>query len=133
MPELTDLDSLVMGPDTITVHEMQLKSGETIEELEEELLGYWNILNGKEKPPYDTGVTTLMEFAQQVYARAMFVQYQILQMERDGTVSKNTPLYKFRTGELRTFVEVAKSSYELGSRRLTKAQMDQAERLDGLG
>lgn len=125
---------MVRGPNIITVHETSLPSGESLKDLVDELNDYWAVLNGEEKAPFDHGWdSTLMEYGQEVYARAMFIQYSIQQMERTGIVEKNSPLYKFRTGELRTFIEVAKASAELGSRRLTKAKMEQEAKLDGMG
>jgi hypothetical protein len=40
--------------------------------------------------------------------------------EREGTITKGGAHYKFRTGELRTFCEIAKRAADLGSRRLTE-------------
>lgn len=127
-----DLDDLVTRPSYINIPELSIKTGEDIDDLVEEIDGYWEVLLGNEKPPYDKGVMTLMEYAQDVYARSMYIQYQILQLERDGAVEKNSPLYKFRTGELRTFIEVAKSSSDLGSRRITFAKMEHEQIMDGM-
>ena len=127
-----DLDDLVTRPSYITIPELSIKTGESIDDLVEEIEGYWEVLLGNAKPPYDRGVMTLMEYSQDVYARSMFIQYQILQLERMGSVEKNSPLYKFRTGELRTFIEVAKSSTDLGSRRVTFAKMEQEQVMDGM-
>lgn len=122
---------MLMSPDIITIHENKLKTGETLGDLVIEIDEYWKVLLGEAQPPYDKGILTLMEYAQDVYARAMFISYLILQMEREGIVEKKSPLYSFRTGELRTFIEVAKASTELGSRRLTKAKMEQEMIHDG--
>lgn len=128
-----DLDDLVTRPDFILVHQMSIKTGETIEDLVEELDEYWDVLLGYKPFPSDKGVTTLMEYAHAVYARAMFVNYHILQLQREGAVEKNSPLYKFRTGELRAFIEAASKSIDTGSRLLTKAKMEQEMNHDGNG
>ena len=36
---------------------------------------------------------------------------------------RGSPLYKFRTGELRSFLDLSKRAAELGSRRLTQEQL----------
>lgn len=77
-----------------------------------------DVLLGREDPPVD-GVLSLMEVADAYYARAMELTMLIQQMEREGTVLKGSSHYKFRTGELRTFSEMAKRAADLGSRRLT--------------
>lgn len=43
--------------------------------------------------------------------------------EREGVVMRGSPLYKFRTGELRSFLDLSKRAAELGSRRLTQEQL----------
>ena len=48
----------------------------------------------------------------------------IQEAEREGFVAKGDAIYHFRTGELRTFMEMAKRAAELGSRRLTEAQLN---------
>lgn len=95
----------------------------SLEELEEELEGYMDVLLGRVPPPIDAGHLTLMEVADAYFARASEIQYQILQAERKGGVFKGHSYYKFRTGELRSFLEIAKRASDLGSRRLTQAKM----------
>jgi hypothetical protein len=43
---------------------------------------------------------------------------------------RGSPLYKFRTGELRSFIELSKKCAELGSRRLTQEQLLQQQRFE---
>lgn len=78
---------------------------------------------GREPSPIDNGILTLMEYASAVHARALEVNMFIHQAESIGQVAKGTPYYRFRTGELRDFIDMAKAASELGSRRLTQAQL----------
>jgi hypothetical protein len=105
-----------------------------VEELEEELEGYMDILMGRHQPPIDAGHLTLMEVADAYFARACEIQYHILKAERQGGVFKGHSYYKFRTGELRTFMELTKRAADLGSRRLTQAKLvhDMAHEAQGL-
>lgn len=77
------------------------------------------MLLGHHQPPIDNGTMTLMEVANAYYSRALAIQMAIQRAEADGTVLKGTGPYKFRTGELRSFIELAKGAAELGSRRVT--------------
>ena len=87
-----------------------------------ELADMTDVLLGREDPPVD-GVLSLMEVADAYFARAMELTMLIQQMEREGTVLKGSSHYKFRTGELRTFAEMAKRAADLGSRRLTEENL----------
>lgn len=66
---------------------------------------------------------SLMEYANAVYSRACEINMLLHEAETTGVVIKNSAPYKFRTGELRSFIELSKGAMELGSRRLTAAQM----------
>jgi hypothetical protein len=101
----------------------------TLEELEEELFGYVDVLLGRQEPPINEGVLTLMEVANAYLSRAYELEMMILAAERERVIMRSDPYSKFRTGELRSFIELARKVQELGSRRLTQAQMlAQAER-----
>ena len=78
-----------------------------------------DVLLGRVAPPIDAGHLTLMEVADAYYARAAELTMLLQRAEREGQVTKGSAHYKFRTGELRTFLEMAKRSADLGSRRLT--------------
>ena len=78
-----------------------------------------DVLLGREEPPIDAGHLTLYEVSDAYYARAAELTMLLQQAEREGTVLKGSSHYKFRTGELRTFLEMAKRAADLGSRRLT--------------
>lgn len=91
--------------------------------LAEELQDMTDVLLGRVQPPIDAGHLTLYEVADAYYARAAEVTILLQQAERDGTITKGSAHYKFRTGELRTFLEMAKRAADLGSRRITYEQM----------
>lgn len=117
------------------VREIQVGQGlPPVEQLEDELEGYMDVLMGRVPPPVEAGHLTLMEVADVYFARACEIQYHILKAEREGGVFKGHSYYKFRTGELRTFMELTKRAAELGSRRLTQAKLlhDMANDANGL-
>lgn len=95
-----------------------------LNDLRDELDGYWEVLLGRDDPPIDSGVSTLAEVANAYYARAKEIEATILRMEAMGAVLRGSHHYRFRTGELRSFIEAASKSYELGSRRITIAVTD---------
>jgi hypothetical protein len=105
-----------------------------VEELEAELEAYMDVLMGRVPPPIDAGTLTLMEVADAYFARANEIQFQIHKKERTGDVFRGSTYYKFRTGELRAFLELSKKAAELGSRRLTHARLlhDMANDSQGL-
>lgn len=88
------------------------------------------VLLGHVSPPIDRGVMTLQEVADAYYARAAEITIELHRMESDGHVKRGDHLYKFRTGELRTFMDVAKRASELGSRRLTYEQVMLEQRFE---
>jgi hypothetical protein len=96
--------------------------------LQSEIQDMWDVLMGREPPPIPVHrVEAMMEVADAYFARASEITALIQQAEADGLAS---PSYrKFRTGPLRTFMEVAKRAADLGSRRITvKGQKIEAER-----
>lgn len=97
-----------------------LKLGEMRQELDE----MTDVLLGRVPAPIESGVITLMEVAEAYYARATEMQMQIQRGEATGAVAKGSAPYKFRTGELRSFRELAKAAMELGSRRVTQAKLE---------
>lgn len=88
-----------------------------------ELQDMTDILLGREEPPIDAGHLTLMEVADAYFARASEITLLLQKAEREGQVTKGSAHYRFRTGELRTFMEMARRAAELGSRRLTEEQL----------
>lgn len=94
--------------------------------LEAELQDMWDVLLGRVEPPYwNGGIITLMEVADAYFARASEITALIQEAERKTGIT--TAYKKFRTGALRTFMEVAKRSADLGSRRITVEQMLQEQ------
>lgn len=96
--------------------------------MQDELLGYCNILLGREEPPMNGGVFTLMELGEAYHARATEMEMIILGAEQDGRVSKGDRAYRFRTGQLRSFIEMCRRTIDMGSRRITAMQMLSDER-----
>jgi hypothetical protein len=88
-------------------------------DLSGELHDMLQVLMGRAEPPIDVGVMTMMEVASAYHARALEIQMLLHEGEREGRIAKGGALYKFRTGELRDFIEIAKYASELGSRRLS--------------
>lgn len=102
--------------------------------LSEEIESYVDVLMGRVDPPIQAGVLTLMEVADAYFARACEIEQQILKLEREGSVFRGSKYYKFRTGELRSFLALSKKASELGSRRLTHQRLihDMVKDGDGL-
>ena len=102
----------------------------TVEELYEELQGYWDILLGRELPPVESPYLSLQEVSTAYYSRGMEIHAHILEGERARKVIRGSDLNKFRTGYLRDFCEVAKRAADLGSRRMTQEQLLHDQRYD---
>lgn len=92
--------------------------------LREELDDARDLLLGRLEPPFDNGVLTMMEVADALYCRGKEIEQLILRAEAEGKILKNTEPYRFRTGELRSFLDLARSCVELGSRRVTTARLE---------
>ena len=101
-----------------------------VDELWKELQGYIDILLGRKAPPVDSPYLALAEVATAYYCRAQEIDATIHSGERSGDIVKGSPYYKFRTGELRSFIELAKKAAELGSRRLTQERLIHDARLE---
>lgn len=99
-----------------------------VDELWEELQSYMDILLGRVDPPINSPYLALAECATQYYCRAQEIDARIHAGERSGDIVRGSPYYKFRTGELRSFLELSKRASELGSRRLTQEQLLQSQR-----
>lgn len=99
-----------------------------VEALHEELLRYTAVLKGEEECPIDSPYLALQEVATAYYVRAQEIDMRIHAAEREGVVVKNSPYYRFRTGELRSFLELAKAAAQLGSRRLEQEKFLFAQR-----
>jgi hypothetical protein len=89
-----------------------------------------NVLLGRVDPPIDVGVGTLAEVANAYYSRAAEITMKMQQAEAEGLIMRGSRGYRFRTGPLRTFMEMAGKAYELGSRRITLEQIRVDQRLE---
>lgn len=103
-------------------------AGFDLTSMRDELTEYMNILLGRIEPPIDAGAMTLMEVAEAFHARAKEMEMEILYAESEGAVTRGSRAYKFRTGFLRSFIESAAKSIDLGSRRVTHEQYLMRER-----
>lgn len=97
--------------------------------LQSEVQDMMDVLLGRVDPPINNGVLTLMEVADAYFARGSEIAMMILRGQREGTIPRGGSYAKFRTGELRHFLDVCKGSRDLGSRRVTVKQLTmEAER-----
>lgn len=101
-----------------------------LDDLHDELLHYTDVLLGRETPPVDSPYLSLMEIASAYYARALEIEMMIHKLEQEHKVVRGAPLNKFRTGQLRSFIEMAKRLADLGSRRLTQETLLSSQRYD---
>lgn len=92
--------------------------------MRDELDSMKDVLLGRVTPPVDTGISTLMEVAEAFHARAKEMEMHLHRAEADGHVLRGTKHYRFRTGELRSFIELVAKTMELGSRRITATQLE---------
>lgn len=102
----------------------------SLTDLREELDTYWDVLLGHDEPPVEHGVHTMQEVATAYYARAKYIHGCIREAELEGEVTKGSTMYGFRTGMLRDFIEAASKVADLGSRRVTVAQLRHDMKLD---
>lgn len=116
------------GPRVRTIH---LGAGlPSLPEVLAELYDMTDVLMGRKDTPQGFGVLTLHEVADAYFARASELTMLIQTGEANGSIPKGSGLYKLRTGELRTFLEMSKRASDLGSRRLTAEglQIEKARR-----
>lgn len=104
-----------------------------VDDLYDELMEYTDVLLGRAIPPLDSPYLQLCEIASAYYARGLEIDMMIHNEERKHNVVRGHPLYKFRTGSLRSFIEMAKKMADLGSRRLTQEQLLADQRYDSDG
>lgn len=110
-----------MGIKAIKVgHELK-----NLKQVQDELQEYVDVLFGRKPAPIDEGVDTLLEIATAYYSRAKEIEMKLHQLESNGVILKGSKHYKFRTGELRSCLELLKAQVELGSRRITVARLEQ--------
>jgi hypothetical protein len=104
----------------------------SVEELHDELLGYTDVILGRADPPLEINgfYLDLMEVAAAYYARAKEIDMLIHWEEQNRRVIRGSVYYKFRTGSLRSFIEMAKMMADLGSRRLSQERLLSEQRYD---
>lgn len=91
--------------------------------MKQEIHDYWQMLLGRTPLPISNGVLSLMESATAMYVRASEMTAMIQQAEQEGVLIRGSSHYRFRTGELRTFMEACAKAIELGSRRVTAEKL----------
>lgn len=101
-----------------------------VDDLWAEIQHYMNVLLGREDSPISSPYLSMMEVATAYYARAMEIDAIIHAAEREGAVMRGSPLYRFRTGELRSFIDLSKRCVELGSRRLAQEDLLAKQRFE---
>lgn len=101
-------------------------------EIRDELRGYRDVLMGREDPPLQKGVMTLMEVAEGYFARACEIEQEILEAQQEGRITKTGEYNTLRTQEIRSYKELFKSATELGSRRLTFENVRMQQEMRGL-
>jgi hypothetical protein len=99
-------------------------------DLEAEIDGMVAVLLGHEPSPINSPYLSMMEVATAYHARGQELDMMIHRGERNNDINKANPYYKFRTGELRAFLELSKRCADLGSRRLTQETLLQQQRLE---
>lgn len=102
----------------------------SVDELKDEILGYCDVLLGRVDPPVESPYLDMMEVAAAYYARALEIEIMIFNEEHNHNVVRGHPLNKFRTGQLRSFIELSKKMADLGSRRLTQEALLSDQRYD---
>ena len=101
-----------------------------VDALRDELLRYTDVLLGREESPVESPYLTLQEVATAYHSWACEIEMMIYDGEREGDIMRGSPLYKFRTGSLASFISMAKRCADLGSRRLSQEQLLYQARLD---
>lgn len=96
----------------------------------EELLDYVDVLMGRADPPIESPYLSLAEVAAAYHSRAREIEMLIHMGEDAKEIRRGDPYYKFRTGTLRSFIELVRKQYDLGSRRLTQEDLITRQRLD---
>jgi hypothetical protein len=104
----------------------------TVAEMREEVQDMLDVLAGRKAPPIDVGLHTMQEVADGYFARGAEWVVLIYDMEDEfDDLPKNNEYTKFRTRQLRQFLEVCKKASELGSRRLTAEQIRLEQEIKG--
>ena len=73
---------------------------------------------------------SMAEIAAAYHARAREIEMLIHMGEDAKEIRRGDPYYRFRTGTLRSFIELSRKMYDLGSRRLTQEDLLSRQRID---
>jgi len=92
--------------------------------MSEEIDEYMDMLLGRTPLPVNNGIMSLMESATYMFARAGEITGKLQEAESKGYITRGSQHYKFRTGKLRTFMDVCSKTIELGSRHVTWASKE---------
>ena len=98
-----------------------------LDQVRNEIQEYIDILFGRKPAPLEDGIDTLLELATAYYSRAKEIEAKLHQLESNGVILKGSKHYKYRTGELRSCLELLKAQVDLGSRRITVARLEQEQ------
>lgn len=101
-----------------------IKRGVKLSQMRQELDDMLDVLLGTVDPPINVGVATMMEVAEAYHARACEMEIRIKDAENRGQIDKGSQEYLFRTGPLRSFIELTKRTVDMGSRRITALQVE---------
>jgi hypothetical protein len=98
-----------------------------LDQVRNEIQEYIDVLFGRKPAPLEDGIDTLLELATAYYSRAKEIEAKLHQLESNGVILKGSKHYKYRTGELRSYLELLKAQVDLGSRRITIARLEQEQ------
>jgi|DEB0MinimDraft_10_1074344.scaffolds.fasta_scaffold168850_2 hypothetical protein len=98
-----------------------------LDQVRNEIQEYIDVLFGRKPAPLEDGIDTLLELATAYYSRAKEIEAKLHQLESNGVILKGSKHYKYRTGELRSYLELLKAQVDLGSRRITVARLEQEQ------
>ena len=120
----------VVHPDVVTAQHSERLSAipptsnsMLYDDLLDEFTGYANVLLGREESPVQSPYLSLMEVATAYHSRAREVEMNLYTMEQTGEIRRGEDLYRFRNGQLKSFIEMSRKCIDLGSRRLTQEQI----------
>lgn len=107
-----------------TLNEIKVGYGlAEIEELSKEINSYYDVLLGREEVDNPHKYSYIVEVATAYYVRAKEIETAIHKLEREQIIAKNTPYYKFRTGELRSFIEACSKSISYGLAKIEERKL----------
>lgn len=89
----------------------------SLQKVLDEMDTYVAVLMGNQDPPWDNGTLTMQEVGFAYFSRACEIEALIYRGEREGRISTGSEWYKFRTGELRSYLSLFKRAFELGKSR----------------